>query len=184
MTFDEALRLVGVAEGRWTNDPRDINGGLTACGISRKQNPDAGIWEYVDRLLSRGNSLAQVEKIARSDPYFMNLVSAFYRGRYWNTCNCDNLPNLLRYPVFSASVNIGHVQASKLLQKAVGTKQDGKIGPITTRACRLMDSGILCNAFCENWRNYYKSLVKKNPKFEVYAKGWQNRVTNAIKDNH
>lgn len=184
MTFNEALKLVGNAEGKWTNDPRDVNGGLTVCGISRKQCPDAPIWNYVDRLLGRGLSLASAEKIARSDHYFMGLVEAFYRGKYWNVCKCDDLPNLLRYPMFSAAVNIGHVQASKILQRACGAKADGKIGAITLRACFAIDEGILCNLFCERWRAYYRTLVKNNPKFEVYAKGWQNRVSNVVRDNH
>ncbi len=184
MNFNEALCLLGSAEGRWTNDPRDVNGGLTACGIARKQNPDCAIWPYVDRLLGRGCTLAQAEKIARDDPYFMGLVSAFYRGKYWNVCSCDDLPNLIRYPLFSAAVNIGHTQAGKLLQKACGAKQDGKIGPITIRTCRATDIGILCNAFCANWRAYYKSIIKKNPNFAVYEKGWMNRVANVERDNH
>lgn len=184
MTFNEALKKINTAEGRWTNDPRD-HGGMTACGIARNFNPKAAIWPYIDNLMAKGNTLAQVERIARGDPFFMNMVDAFYRGKYWNACRCDELPNLLRYPVFSAAVNIGVAQASKILQRSAGAKADGIIGVLTIRACKSIDGGILANLFCENWRNYYKALVKKNPSaYGIYEKGWNNRVDNVIRDNH
>lgn len=48
MEFSDAYKLVGLAEGKFTNDPND-RGGLTCCGLSRNKNPHLGIWPLIDK---------------------------------------------------------------------------------------------------------------------------------------
>lgn len=183
MDYNKALKLVGLAEGRWTNDPDD-SGGMTACGIARNKNPHSKIWPYIDRLLERGCTLAQVENIAREDKYFMDMVAAFYRGLYWNACRCDDIPGILRYPVFSCSVNCGPKIAIKLLQKALSISADGLFGPMTYRALRLNQPAQILPSFITYWHQYYDDLVTANPyKYSKYINGWHNRISNVLENN-
>ena len=55
----------------------------------------------------------------------MSLVQGIYKGKYWDSCRCDELPNLWRYPVFSCSVNCGSKIAVQILQKCVYVDTDG-----------------------------------------------------------
>lgn len=183
MQFEEALALVGIAEGGYTNDPRDP-GGRTIAGLSQAANPDLYIWPMIETWESRGCSPSQIDKLARQDPHFQGLVQAVYRGRYWNQVCCDDMPALMRYPVFNACVNLGPIQTTKLLQKSVGVSQDGKLGPITLSEIRHTDTNILYHAFMTHWRAFYKSLVAAKPECGVYLNGWLSRVDNVEKQNH
>lgn len=183
MKFDEAYKLVGLAEGKWTDDLRD-SGGLTACGLARNKNPDLPIWDMIDRWMSAGNNLEQTEKIARSDPKFMAFVRSTYCGRYWHSCHCDDLPSIWRYPVFSCSVNCGSKVAIKLLQKSLGVEADGIYGAKTTWAVGNSARGVVLKRFYDNWHNYYDEIVKKDENKRVFLKGWHNRIEKIHEDNH
>jgi lysozyme family protein len=185
MKFDEAYKLVGLAEGKWTDDPND-NGGMTACGIARNSNPNSKIWEIIDKYLERGKTLAETEKICCSDPYFMSLIQGIYKGKYWDSCKCDELPNLWRYPVFSCSVNCGSRVAVQILQKCINVESDGIYGGKTTRAVREYPKKEreFVDEFCEIWSKYYDRIVEKNPSQKKYINGWKNRIANVKKDNH
>lgn len=183
MKFEEALNLVGLAEGKYSNNPLD-KGGETICGLARKKNPDLKIWEMIDTWKERGTTSADaLDKLAKNDPVFMGLVRATYRGRYWNPCKCDELPELWKYPVFSCSVNCGHKTAIQLLQKALGIKADGIYGGVTTMAVRLCNKNEILDKFYELWSIYYDRIVEKYPSQKVFLNGWKNRIKNVKKDN-
>lgn len=183
MDFENCLRLTQIAEGAYSNNPLDP-GGETICGLARNKNPNLSIWDTVDLWKSRGvTDGAMLDKMARGDPYFMRRVYAIYKGQYWNPVHCDELPPLLRYPMFSACVNCGVVPAIKILQKSAGAKTDGVFGMQTYKAVIDTDVHILYNAFLTNWRGYYKSLVRSRPELGVFLNGWLRRVENVEKDN-
>lgn len=183
MQYLEALHKVGLAEGKYTDDPRDI-GGLTCCGIARNKNPQCEIWPIIDKYKARGLSLAEIEKITRNDPHFMGLVESFYRGSYWMPAHCFEVNPRLKYPMFSCAVNCGYKIAIKLYQKAVGVEADGLFGNKTYYAGKKMAGEVLERKFCDLWREYYKKIVDKKPEYGIYLRGWLNRVDNVIKDNN
>ena len=184
MNFQEALKLVGLAEGKYTNDPKDP-GGETICGLARNKNPDLKIWEILDRWKENGTtSPDELDRLARGDVYFMELVRSVYKGRYWNATECDILPPLLRYPMFSCAVNCGTTTAIKILQRSLGINDDGKFGTETYRACRIGDIKARVERFCDEWVLYYQNLIKARPALKKYENGWYNRVKNVLRDNH
>lgn len=186
MKFEDALKLVGIAEGGYSNHPSD-KGGETICGIARNKNPQCAIWKMVDRWKERGNTSPQaLTKLAHNDPEFMGIVQGFYRGGYWNACRCDELPNLWRYPVYSCAVNCGSRVAVQILQKCINVESDGIYGGKTTRAVREYPKKEreFVDEFCEIWSKYYDRIVEKNPSQKKYINGWKNRIANVKKDNH
>lgn len=184
MNFENAHKLVGIAEGGYVNDPKD-NGGETIFGISRKFNPQFSGWKDIDLWKSRGNTEpSALTKIAKGDKYFMDRVAAFYRGLYWNKCQCESLHNLIRYPVYSCAVNCGVKIASIFLQRAVGAKDDGIIGRKSLIALSDFPPQEILKSFYQQWDKYYDRIVERDPKQKRFIKGWKNRIEKVKKDNY
>ncbi len=182
MQFEKALKLVGLAEGGYSNNPLDA-GGETICGIARNANPDWDGWKMIDLWKSRGVKNKDLDKLAKNDPQFMALVKALYRGKYWNKAQCPYVPELLKYPMFSCAVNCGYNVAIRLLQRAAGVKDDGIFGKITRTTCNSLPPRQLCETFYTKWKDYYQAIVRNKPSQQVFLKGWLNRVDNVKKDN-
>ncbi len=108
--FDLAFAILLGLEGEYGNDPDDP-GGETKFGISKRSHPEVDIPE-----LTRAQA------------------KAIYRTEYWDRLRCDELPEPLDILVFDAAVNQGPKPAVKMLQRAVGARQDGYIGERTRAA--------------------------------------------------
>lgn len=182
MRFEQAFRLVGVAEGGYVNDPTDL-GGETCMGISRKHHPYSEIWKYIDKWKERGMTPYEINKMAKSTPEFMDFVKAIYRGAYYNPCKCPELKSLYRFPLFSCAVNIGVKNASKLFQRALGVKDDGIIGKQSINKAYISSPKIVLEKFYANWEWYYDQVVSKRPEQAKFRKGWHNRIEQVKKDN-
>jgi lysozyme family protein len=109
--LDRAFDIVMDIEGggmlhKVSGDP----GGLTKWGISQRAYPDLDIAN-----LTREAALA------------------VYRRDYWLACNCDKLAWPVALAVFDCAVNQGQARARKWLQRSIGAKADGIIGPLTMR---------------------------------------------------
>ena len=63
-----------------------------------------------------------------------------------------------------------------MLQRLVGTDQDGEIGPLTIAAAATQDPVSLVGRLCDARQAYYDGLVVKNPsRNKQYIHGWTNR---------
>jgi lysozyme family protein len=81
---------------------------------------------------------------------------------------------------FDACVNTGVTQAAKFLQRTVGTRDDGLIGPLTLGALRLVLAreapGALAERLARQRIAFYRELAKRDPEQQVFLQGWLNRV--------
>ena len=160
--WEKALALVLKSEGGYVNNPRDP-GGETNLGVTKK------VWE------------AWVKKSVSSDDMKSltpTMVAPLYKAQYWDAVFGDDLPNGVDYLVFDFAVNAGPHTSRKLLQRALGVKDDGVIGSITMDKVRKADAKDLINKFSIAKENYYKSLST----FSIFGKGWMNRVATVQKD--
>ena len=146
--FDRALQFVLAHEGCFSDDLND-SGGLTRWGISQKAHPDVNI-----------SNLTKEQ------------ATEIYRNEYWGTCRCDDMPSALAFVVFDMAVNQGVGVAIRDLQKLVGVKVDGIIGPDTLTAISVnsMIGNLIMNLTTE--RIYRYMLTGKT----VYIKGWAKRA--------
>ena len=152
MTYDEAFKLVIGHEGGYVNHPRDP-GGETKYGITKRDYPDEDI---------KNLTLDRAKEI--------------YKRNYWDKVNADNLPKQLRYAIFDAAVNSGVGQASKWLQRAVGARDDGIIGPQTLAAVRAADPYKIAAIFIGQRLKFMAGL----PTFDHFGKGWTRRVADIL----
>jgi len=145
-------------EGGNDDDPRDP-GGRTSRGIT------AGDW---DKWRQTHPGLPADVWQAPQDQ-----VIAIYRQNYWNVLHCDDLPAGVDYAVFDEGVlqGVGHAVLS--LESAVGTTQDGEIGPITIAAAAQADPKALINRLCDGRLAHLRSLST----WSTFGHGWTNRVT-------
>lgn len=152
MNFPEAFDILMTHEGGFSNHPDDP-GGATMYGVT--------------------------ETVARAEGYVgpmsemtLDFAKQVYKKRYWDACNCDRMPDQLRYPLFDAAVNSGVTQAIKWLQDGLFIKADGKIGPQTM--------GAVNSCFPLNVR---QRMIGARLRFltglmnwPTFAKGWTRRI--------
>jgi lysozyme family protein len=78
--------------------------------------------------------------------------------------------------LLSLGVNVGVMNAARMLQDAVTVVGDGRIGPLTLHALDLADPEKVLADLRAEAENYYDELVKANPNLEVYRAGWLRRA--------
>lgn len=97
---------------------------------------------------------------------------AIYRARYWNSLNCSSLPGGVDLMAFNDAVLCGPGHASRLIQRIVGAKQDGAIGPMTLRASGVFGVRALIDAIADGDIQYFMSLHNA----PMFLKGWTRRT--------
>tara|TARA_R110002020_G_scaffold36080_8_gene108514 strand:- start:474 stop:989 length:516 start_codon:yes stop_codon:yes gene_type:complete len=153
--FERALAMVLKHEGGFVNDSRDL-GGMTNKGITKKVY-DA----YMEKVTT--------EQEMRDMPE--NHVAEIYKKQYWDRVNADNLASGLDISIFDWAVNSGCGRAVKALQKCVGAKQDGGLGPLTLKAVSNKDPEELIEMISVEREAFYRKLKT----FEHFGKGWLRR---------
>lgn len=154
MDFDTAFeRLIG-HEGGYVNDPQDP-GGETKFGISKRSYPNEDI---------AGLTLAQAK--------------AIYLRDFWRRVGCDMVPDVLRFDLFDTAVNSGQTRAVQFLQRAAGTLDDGKLGPMTVAALGHMDPERLFARF----NGHRLDFLNDNPEqWAHFGRGWAQRIAENLK---
>ena len=166
--FERALAHVLKMEGGMTDDPHDP-GGPTNKGIT------LGVfaaWRKVK--LSRANRARMIRDLKRIDDA---TVREIYRRRYWDVARCAELPAPLALMHFDAAVNHGPGAAMRILQEAVGTRVDGKIGPNTRAAIARTPLAEALAAYAAIRERRYRAL----PHFPRFGRGWLRRVNATLK---
>jgi lysozyme family protein len=163
--FQRALAFVLKAEGGYTNHPSD-RGGPTNKGILQR--------EYEQYRRAEGLPLADVRDILNAE------VADIYLHDYWLAGRCDRMPWPVSLAHFDACVNTGVAQAAKFLQRTVGTRDDGVIGPLTLGALASAPErespGALAARLARQRIPFYRALAKRDPEQRVFLQGWLNRV--------
>lgn len=158
--FPASLKAVLADEGGNDDDPAD-HGGRTSRGITQREY-DA--WKHL-----KGQAPTDVWKATDAE------VSAIYHDEYWLPY-CGAFPIGVDYLYFDMAVNAGPGRAARLLQRAVGVADDGRIGPVTRLAVSKADARRLVVNYTATKRAFYLGLHQ--PKF---TKGWLNRCDHVQK---
>lgn len=153
--FREALMIVLESEGGLADDPEDM-GGRTNLGIS------AETWaRWRDRLGKPGQP---VDACTRDD------AERIYFTDYWHGGMCDALAWPVSLVHFDSVVQ--HAAAATLLQRAVGVKPDGIVGPVTLDMAGKREAKSLAEDLLWVRLAYYRTL----PTWEHHGRGWTGRM--------
>ena len=156
MTFDQAFDILLKHEGGFSDHAADP-GGKTRFGITEAVAREAGY---------RGDM--------RELP--IDLAKRIYKDRYWDAVRAEDLPEAIRYAVFDAAVNSGPRQAARWLQRAVGVRDDGVIGPITLGAVRAADPQALLRRMLSARLRFMTDL----PTWPTFGRGWARRIADLM----
>lgn len=176
--FEKAVQVILRHEGGFAYHPSDPGGetnfGVTARflkGIKLDVNNDGEI-----------NAL-DIKALAVND------AIQIYYNYWWKKYQYDKIDNLrVGTFVFDLAVNIGSLQAHKLLQEAANSsiilkeplKVDGYIGPRTLMVLNDIDfmglSYLLMDNIKTNAKQFYIRLAESNKSLGKFLKGWLNRI--------
>lgn len=154
--FDRVMEFTLRWEGGYNNIPEDP-GGETNFGIAKRSNPNVDI----RNLTEEG-------------------AKEIYREKYWNKIKGDSLPEPIALAVMDYAVNSGVPRASRTLQRTIGAKSDGIIGPVTLRKMQeyICSKGVVATAqeIVITRSDFLSDLVKRRQELAVFLKGWMRRT--------
>ena len=173
----------------FVNHPDDP-GGATNWGISLRF-----LREFVDLDAADPFTREAFDKDGDGDldPADMRAMTideamAIYRAEFWENTLLSRLPPRMAVKMMDMAVNMGQVQATKLLQRVInsfgpGTKLavDGILGPLTLEAAWevMLDSGREGEGV-DHLRaaaaRFYQDLVQRNDDFRSFIRGWLRRA--------
>jgi len=153
--FDKCLTMLLKHEGGFVDHPKDP-GGMTNLGVTKA---------VYDKWIGRESTEAEMRGLTQDD------VAPIYKKNYWDRCKCDQLPSGADWSVFDWAVNSGTGRASKAMQKIVGAKQDGAIGPKTLQMIANEKAEFLVEKMYDQRQSFYEKLNT----FETFGRGWTRR---------
>lgn len=156
MNFDTAVAKVLGHEGDFS-DHKDDKGGATRFGIT----------EEVARRIGYKGDMRELP---------LDLAKQIYKRDYWDAVRADQLPAGVRYAVFDAAVNSGVGQATKWLQRALGVRDDGVIGPVTLAAANAQNADALRMRVLAQRLRFMASL----PNWPAFSRGWSRRIADLM----
>ena len=161
--FDKSLEMLLHHEGGYVNHPEDP-GGETNLGVTR-----AVYEQWVGRQVMDG----EMKALTVAD------VAPIYKTNYWDRIKGDDpmMPSGLDFASFDWAVNSGVGRPAKVIQKYIGAKQDGAIGPKTLALVAENDPSNIIQYLYEQRQKFYERLKT----FETFGKGWTRRNQETLK---
>ena len=104
-------------------------------------------------------------------------AKAIYFEDWWLELNMDKYPPALAYQMFDASINHGSGRAIQFLQRAVGTKDDGILGPKTMAAMSKIQNDDLLLLFIAERLQYFTEVNT----WKTYCTGWTRRMVQNLR---
>ena len=185
--FQKFLPYILQHEGGYVNHANDP-GGETYRGISRKAHPASDLWKIVDQYKRNIPNIYTSEGIARlndalsKDARVQQIIMDIYHKNYWLAVKADQLPYPIGEYVFDFAVNAGVVRAILTLQKVLGVKVDGLLGPVTIDAANNKPTTNIMQEYYIERVNYYVSITMRNiNQFNVFFLGWIRRTNDMYK---
>ena len=156
MNFDSSFDLLLKHEGGFSDHAADP-GGKTRYGIT----------EAVAREVGYRGDMRELP---------LDLAKRIYKDRYWDTVKAEQLPAAVRYAIFDAAVNSGPGQSTKWLQRALGVKDDGTIGPKTLAAANAANPDALKMRILGQRLRFMAGL----PNWPAFSRGWAIRIASLM----
>ena len=159
--LSRALEFALAWEGGYVDHPDDP-GGRTNKGVTQKV--------YDDWRRENGLEVAPVLHITDLE------VGQIYRDVWWLGTSCDRLPERLAVYCLDTTVNMGPRQTIKMLQTAAGQSATGSFTETDFDALNSQDEEVLVREAIRLRRQYYETIVERNPRMSKFLKGWSRRV--------
>lgn len=161
---DKVLSMVIDVEGGYTNNPDD-HGGPTNYGITLSTlqfaRGDANLDATDVRRLTYEEAV-DIYKRLYATPFLWIEDASVYKF------------------VLNAAVQHGVPAATRLLQRALQVKDDGRIGPATKAAYTSTPAAVLLQRLVIERLRYYADIIRAKPSQRTFAAGWMARIANDL----
>lgn len=158
--FEKAFQELLGNEGNFkkeSTDRMDWTGGQVGSGklVGTKYGISAGTYPTLD---IPNLTLAQAR--------------AIYKRDFWDKFRGDEFDYEIAFQVLDAAVNHSMDTAKRFMQRALGVKDDGVMGPITISALHAMDPNVFNMLFLAERLEYFTKIKT----WDTYGRGWARRV--------
>ena len=158
ITFDTAFDRLIDHEGGYSDDPRDP-GNWTGGKVGRGELKGTKFG-----LAANTYGHLDIKNLTLDD------ARRVYREDFWDILG-DRTHSAIKFQLFDAAVNHGHGNAIRILQRAVGTADDGAWGPASQACLDAMDLNDVLLRFVAYRLKFWASLGI----FDTYGRGWTRR---------
>ena len=157
-------------EGGFVNDPAD-RGGATNMGVT------IGTWRQVG-YDKDGDGDIDVNDLRELTPH--DVIERVLRPHYWNRWKADDIIDQSVANICVDWVWTSGKHGITRVQRILGVKEDGIVGPKTLHALNGADPHFLFLQILTERRIFLDELVQNNPSQQRFYNGWMRRL-NAIK---
>lgn len=168
--FNLSISTIIRQEGGYVDDPRDP-GGATNYGVSLRFLKSIG---EIDGDIDLDGDIDIDDIKSMTKDHAIDI----YKKHWWDKYGYQRISNQeIATKIFSLSVNMGHIQAHKCLQRAVRAssgellKEDGLLGKMSMLSVNYSNPISLLSATKSEAAGFYRSLNKPH-----YINGWLNRA--------
>jgi len=102
-----------------------------------------------------------------------------YKRDWWDGLQMAQFGPGLCFQMFDAAINHGMDNATMMLQKALGTKADGIIGPKTKAALAVDNPSDTCLLFLAARMDFFLTLGMGS--WQQFGRGWMKRVADNLR---
>ncbi len=156
-------------DGQGFHDTPNDRGGATSWGVT--------IGSYAAWRAEHGIRTTTPADLARATK---DELAEIYCARYWTAVSADHLFPGLDLLVFDFGVGSGPIRSAKMLQAAVGVKDDGHIGPLTLAAVgRIVDRVALLDRLGGIHFGFYRAIPGPGG-WVSFGRGWSRRNTERL----
>lgn len=152
-------------EGGFVDDPDDP-GGATNMGITMRT--------YQLYCRRKGYPSPSVERLKAID---LDTFRDILKSMYWDTCKADDIQSQsVANLIVDWGWNSGTHTAVKRVQRLLGVKTDGVVGPITLAAINSRSPLPLFGQIKTDRMSYIEEICASRPANNKYKRGWYNRI--------
>ena len=180
-SFERCQQFTLKWEGGLSDDAAD-KGGLTKYGISMAYLQDMARTRpsVLRDILGTATVTRQLVRSLTQEQ-----AGALFKYSFWDPFQLDDQPLSVALCVYDMNLNHGSFNAMKIVQRACNVMPfvmpklsvDGRFGPKTRAAMRLMNCASGISAIASKRQDFYNAIVRNNPSQKVFLNGWTNRCS-------
>ena len=122
-----------------------------------------------------GISAEFLKLIGRTGPITKAEAKEIFREYFWNAGQCDTLPPVVAWCYCDALIQHPPGDAARILQRSIGARVDGKVGPITLSMARKQKSVEFWERYRIYRAKYYRDVIVSHPEQVDKLAGWIER---------